>query len=250
MVEVPEILDLLKAGAHFGHQKSKWHPKMAPFIFGVRNGVRIIDLETTRKKLAEALDFLKQAASEGKIILFLGTKEQAKEIIKRHAEAAGCPYVKERWLGGMLTNHGEIQNLLRKYRRLKADQTSGALAKYTKQEQNKFNKEIIKLDKFLSGLAGLERRPDVIFIVDLKKEKTAVNEAKITGTIMVGIADTNVNPEGIAYPVPANDDATKSIDLLVGLASQAVLEGRAMAREKTETAPAVAPVVVPQPQAA
>ncbi|KKS53980.1 MAG: 30S ribosomal protein S2 [Candidatus Magasanikbacteria bacterium GW2011_GWA2_42_32] len=188
MLKIPDVLDLLKAGAHFGHKISKWHPKMAPFIFTERNQVHIINLEETQKKLQEALNFLRQSAAQNKIILFVGTKDQAQEIITRHAKDAGVPFVTNRWLGGLLTNFQEIQ--------------------------------------YLSGIESLERRPDVIFIIDLKKEKTALNEALLCKTKIVALCDTNVNPDKIDYPIPSNDDAIKTIELITGLAAEAVKEGK------------------------
>lgn len=229
MLQIPEILDLLKAGVHFGHQESRWHPKMAPFIFDSRNRVHIINLEETQKKLKEALDFVREAAASGKIILFVGTKEQAREIVKKYASECGAPYVSEHWLGGLLTNHHEVQTLLKKYRRLKKERETGELAKYTKKEQTRFAKDIVKMDKNLFGLEKLERRPDAVFIVDLKKEKTAFNEAALTKTKILALCDTNVNPEKVDYPIPANDDAVKAIELMVGLVAEAVKEGKARA---------------------
>lgn len=237
MPQVPELLELLKAGVHFGHQQSRWHPKMAPFLFGVRNGVHVIDLEQTQKRLATALAFLKQSAAEGKIILFVGTKDQAKEIVQKYATECEMPYVTERWLGGLLTNYTTIGALLKKFRKLKADQASGELAsKYTKSEVLKFSKYIVKMEKTLSGMVGLEKKPDVLFLVDIKKEKTALREAVLTGVKTVAFCDSNVNPEAIDYIIPANDDASKSIDLIVRLASEAVKEGKAQAHALTNAA--------------
>ncbi|HBW74379.1 MAG: 30S ribosomal protein S2 [Candidatus Magasanikbacteria bacterium GW2011_GWA2_45_39] len=237
MPQVPELLELLKAGVHFGHQQSRWHPKMAPFLFGVRNGVHVIDLEETQKKLALALAFLKQSAAEGKIILFVGTKDQAKEIVQKFAVACEMPYVSERWLGGLLTNYTTINALLKKFRKLKADQASGELAaKYTKSEVTKFGKYIQKMEKTLSGLVYLERKPDVLFLIDIKKEKTALREAIATGVKTVAFCDSNVNPEAIDYIIPANDDASKSIELITRLAAEAVKEGKAQAHQLTNAA--------------
>ncbi|MBI5230009.1 MAG: 30S ribosomal protein S2 [Candidatus Magasanikbacteria bacterium] len=237
MPQVPELLELLKAGVHFGHQQSRWHPKMAPFLFGVRNGVHVIDLEETQKKLAIALAFLKQSAAEGKIILFVGTKDQAKEIVQKYAIECEMPYVTERWLGGLLTNYTTIGALLKKFRKLKADQASGELAsKYTKSEVLKFSKYIVKMEKTLSGLVHLEHKPDVLFLVDIKKEKTALREAGMTGVKTVAFCDSNVNPEAIDYIIPANDDASKSIDIITRLAAEAVKEGKAQARQLTNAA--------------
>lgn len=237
MPQVPELLELLKAGVHFGHQQSRWHPKMAPYLFGVRNGVHVINLEETQKKLAIAFAFLKQSAAEGKIILFVGTKDQAKETVRKYAIECEMPYVTERWLGGLLTNYATIGALLKRFRKLKADQASGELAsKYTKSEVLKFSKYIVKMEKTLSGMVNLEKKPDVLFLVDIKKEKTALREAVLTGVKTVAFCDSNVNPEAIDYIIPANDDASKSIDLIVRLASEAVKEGKAQAHALTNAA--------------
>lgn len=248
MPQIPEILELMKAGVHFGHRESKWHPKMAPFIFGSRNEVHIINLEETQKKLKEALDFIREAAASGKGILFVGTKEQAKEIVKKYAIDCGAYYISEHWLGGLLTNHHEIQTLLKKYRRLKSERDSGELSKYTKKEQVHFAKEITKMDRNLLGVEKLERRPEVIFIVDLKKEKTAFNEAKLTKTKVVALCDTNVNPEGVDYPIPSNDDAVKTIELMVRLAAEAVKEGKSQISPITPTITATETNSSPKPE--
>ncbi len=240
MPQIPEPLELLKAGVHFGHQRSRWHPKMAPFLFGVRNGVHVIDMEITQKKLAEALAFLNQASAEGKVILFVGTKDQAKEIVSRYATECGMPYVSERWLGGLLTNYTTINALLKKFRKLKADQASGELAsKYTKSEVLKFGKYLQKMEKTLSGLVYLERKPDILFLIDIKKEKTALREALATGVTTVAVCDSNVNPEQINYIIPANDDATKSIELITHLVSQAIQEGKTQAQALSNAAATV-----------
>jgi small subunit ribosomal protein S2 len=238
MLKIPDVLELLKAGAHFGHKISKWHPKMAPFIFTERNQVHIINLEETQKKLQEALNFLRQSAAQNKIILFVGTKDQAQEIITRHAKDVGVPYVTNRWLGGLLTNFNEIHILIKKFRRLKTERDTGELGKYTKKEQIHIGKEIVKMEKYLSGIESLERRPDIIFIIDLKKEKTALNEALLCKTKIVALCDTNVNPDKIDYPIPSNDDAIKTIELITGLAAEAVKEGKNQAASVV-AAPAV-----------
>lgn len=226
--QIPSILDMLKAGVHFGHQSNKWHPKMAPFIFTQRNGVHIFDLEKTQAKLAEALEYLKNSAAQNRTFLFVGTKEQAKPIIKKYAEEAGVPFITERWMGGLLTNFDEIhQTLFKKYKKLKSLKETGEIAKYTKKEQIRLMKELDKMDQYLSSVEKMERRPDVIFIVDLKIEKTAFEEAQKTGIKIVAFCDTNTNPENVDYPIPANDDATNSIEMIMKLAAEAIKDGRA-----------------------
>ena len=222
---------MLQAGVHFGHRESRWHPKMKNFIFGSRNGIHIVDLEKTQAKLQEALDYVRDLTSRGGIILFLGTKRQAREIVKKYAEDCGMPYVSGRWLGGTLTNYGEVMNLVRHFNDLKAKQASGALAKYTKKEQSNFGKEIEDLENKVGGIKNIVRPPDAIFVVDIMKEKTAVAEAVTRKIPIVALTDTNVNPDLVAYPIPSNDDAVKTIELMTKLVAEAVKEGR-KAREQ------------------
>ncbi len=226
MPEIPTLLEMLKAGMHFGHQISKWHPKMAPYIFGARNGIHIINLEITAPKLKEALDFVKRIVQEGKTVLFLGTKDQAKEIIKKYAKECGMPYVTNRWLGGTFTNFETIKKLLKSYKDLEAKQATGELGKYTKKEQLNFQKKIEDLESIIGGIADLEKLPGAIFILDIKKEKTALNEAKKMNVPIVAVCDTNVNPESVDYVIPANDDAIKSIEMVARLIAEAVKEGK------------------------
>src|SRR3989339_1893461 len=239
--QIPSILDMLKAGVRFGHQSNKWHPKMAPFIFTQRNKVHIFDLEKTQAKLAEALEYLKNAAAQNRTFLIVSTKEQAKPIIKKYAEEAGVPYITEGWIGGLLTNFDEIhQTLFKKYKKLKGLKETGEITKYTKKEQIRLMKELDKMDRYLSSVEKMERKPDIIFIVDLKTEKTAFEEALKIGTKIVAICDTNINPEKIDYVIPANDDATHSIEMIVKLVAEAIKDGKALGAStasavKTET---------------
>ena len=229
MNKLPSIEEMLKAGMHFGHQTSKWHPKMEPFIFGSRNGVHIIDLIKAKKQLAEALEFMKKFAAEGKIILFVGTKMQAKKTLKKTAQVTGMPYICEKWLGGFLTNFAVVKKLMKKYKDLLADKNSGKLEKYTKKERLDFDREIAKLEMKVGGVAELTRLPDALFIWDLKMEKIAATEAKRKNIPIIAVCDTNTNPAGINYVIPANDDATKTIKLILKTVEEAILEGRASA---------------------
>lgn len=222
---------MLQAGVHFGHRESRWHPKMKPFIFGSRNGIHIVDLEKTLGKLDEALNYVRDLTARGGVILFLGTKRQARDIVKKYAEECGAPYISGRWLGGTLTNYGEVMNLVRHFNDLKAKQAAGALSKYTKKEQSNFAKEIEDLEEKVGGIKNVVRPPDAIFVIDLMKEKTAVAEAITRKIPIVALTDTNVNPEIVAYPIPSNDDAVKTIELMTKLVAEAVKEGRAL-REK------------------
>jgi small subunit ribosomal protein S2 len=226
-MKMPTILELLKAGVHFGHQKGRWHPKMKEYIFTERGGVHVIDLEKTVKKLEEATNFLRNTAQKGGVVLFIGTKKQGQAILKKHAESVGIPYITERWIGGLFTNFPQVGKLIKKYKKLREEKESGALAKYTKKEQVDFQKESDKLQRFVGGLGDMRRIPDAVFVLDAKKEKTAIVEARKKGVPVVGFCDTNINPELLDYPIPANDDAVKSIELITKLVAEAVSEGKA-----------------------
>lgn len=219
-------MDMLKAGMHFGHQKSRWHPKMKPYIFGVRNGVHILDLERTSEDLAKALEYATNLVATGKTILFVGTKRQAQAIVKAAAEDCGMPYLTERWIGGLLTNFDEAKRRLKKYKSLKLQIESGEIEKYTKKEQIDIKKSVEKMDRYLSGLTTVDKMPDALFIVDMRVSKTAVAEAERTNVPIIGICDTNVNPEQAAVVIPANDDAVNSIKIITNLMAEAVKEGK------------------------
>ncbi len=221
-----DILSLLKAGAHFGHQTSRWHPKMKPFIFTERQGVHIIDLEKTIDQLEEVLAQVTKMAAEGKVILFATTKPQAKDIVKAAAERCGMPYLIDRWLGGMLTNFPEMKKLIAKYNSLKEQQATGELEKYTKKEQLDISKKLEKMDTYLSGLVSIQKMPDVIFTPSVQREKTAMLEANRMGVTVVGVCDTNANPDRVDYVIAANDDAVRSIELMVNLVADAIVEGK------------------------
>lgn len=235
-MKIPSLLEMLQAGVHFGHQVSRWHPKMKPYIFGERNGVHIINLEETQKQLEETLAAVKNIAAEGKNILFITTKPQAREIVKNAAIACGMPYLVDRWVGGLITNFVEIKKLLKRYITLKEQQASGELEKYTKKEQLDIARDLEKKDAVLGGLTSLERMPDVLFIPAMQREKTAVAEALRMRIPIVGVCDTNANPNHADYVISANDDAVKSIDMIVGLVADAVKDGRAeWEKKKLET---------------
>lgn len=223
---IPSLVEMLKSGVHFGHQTSRWHPKMKKYIFTNRNGLHIIDLQKTQKELQITLDAVKQMTSEGKQILFATTKPQAKEIMRKAAIDAGMPYIVNRWIGGMLTNFPEIKKLLDNYISLKEQQASGELEKYTKKEQLDIAKDLEKKDQTISGLTSLKKIPDAIFVASLQGEKTALIEANKKHVTVIGIADTNANPTKANYVIPANDDAIKSIEMMVTAVAQAAKEGR------------------------
>lgn len=225
-MQLPTIKQMIEAGMHFGHQVSRRHPKMEPYIFGTRKGINIINLEITQKKLEEALSFVKDLVADGKNILFVGTKKQSSSVIEKYAKECEMPYVSTRWLGGTLTNFSSILNLVKKYNELKEKKEKGELEKYTKKEQGKFKKEIKKMEELVEGISKLTKIPDVLFIADLKKDKTALVEAKKKGVPVVAICDTNVNPKDVKYPIPANDDSLGSVEMIVSLVAEAVKEGK------------------------
>lgn len=234
MPKLPTLLELLKAGVHFGHKTSNWHPCMKPFIFGSRSGVHIVDLEQTLEKLGQALDYAKKLAAEGKVILFVGTKDQGKAILKKKALECGMPYIDQRWLGGTFTNFSTIKGVTSKLVNLKAKRDKGELEKYTKKEQLAFDREIEKLEKNVGGIQNMKKLPDAVFILDLKKEKTARKEAENKKIPIIAICDTNINPKGIDHCIPGNDDAVKAIEIFLDFFAQAINEGKAEAGSKDE----------------
>lgn len=225
-MQIPSVVELLQAGVHFGHQKSRWHPKMKPYIFAERGGVYIIDLEKTAVKLEQATTFVTELVAKGGTVLFVGTKKQGQKIIEKYAKEVGMPYIIERWVGGLFTNFNNVGKLIKKHQELKAKLESGELKKYTKKEQVEFGKEIERLNKMVGGLAGVERIPDAIFVLDVKREKTAVTEARKRNIPVIGFADVNINPQQLDYPIPANDDAINSIELITRTIAQAVSAGK------------------------
>ena len=224
-MKIPTLLELLEAGVHFGHRYSKWHPKMAPYIYTTKNTVHIIDLEKTVEKLKEALEFLKDLVKKDGKVLFVGLKPTIEKIIKEKAEEAKMPYVTERWLGGTLTNFSIIKKLIEKLEKFEKDKAAGEFSKYTKKEQLEFDREIERLLKMIGGIRSLKKNPDALFIVDCKKAKTAIREAKRMKIPVVALVDTNVNPEDANWPIPANDDSIKSVKMITGLVVEAIKEG-------------------------
>jgi len=226
MINVPKIEDMLKAGMHFGHRTNRWHPKMKPFIFTSKNGVYIINLKKTQEKLSEALEFISRMVAEGKNILFIGTKSQVAGPLKKMAVETNQAYVVGKWLGGYLTNFAMVKRSVKKYLDLVEKRETGKLDKYTKKERLNFDREIKKLEERVGGVSALTKLPDVLFVWDLKEEETAVKEAIQKNIPIIAVCDTNVNPEQANYPIPANDDSTKTIDLILESIRQAVLEGQ------------------------
>ena len=223
---VVAMKQLLEAGVHFGHQTRRWDPKMAEYIFQARNGIHIIDLQKTSKKIDEAYAFLKEQAEEGKTVLFVGTKKQAQECVKEAAEKSGMYYIDQRWLGGMLTNFDTIRTRVQRLKDLEKMQEDGTFDVLPKKEVILLKKEMEKLERNLGGIKNMEEIPGVIFLVDPKKEHIAILEAKKLGIPVIGLVDTNCNPEEVDYAIPGNDDAIRAVKLITDVMANAIIEGR------------------------
>ncbi|HKY74050.1 MAG TPA: 30S ribosomal protein S2 [Patescibacteria group bacterium] len=221
-----DVKDMLEAGCHFGHQAQRWSPKMKPYIYSEKNGVHIFDLFKTSQKLDEACQFVYNLAKEGKTMVFVATKRQAQDIVREEAVAAGAPYIVIRWLGGTLTNWDQIKKSLDKMKKLKKDREEGKLEMYTKKERVLIDKDISRLERFFGGVESITAIPDALFLVDIHKEENALHEATTKGVPMVAIVDSNCDPTRVTYPIPANDDAVRSIKLLVHAVAMAYREGR------------------------
>ncbi len=235
-MSVVSMKQLLEAGVHFGHQTRRWNPKMAEYIFTERNGIYIIDLQKTVKKFEEAYMFIREIAADGGEVLFVGTKKQAQDSVKEEAVRCGMPYVNARWLGGMLTNFNTIQKRIKRLAQLKGMEADGTFDLLPKKEVIKLNLEIEKLEKFMGGITEMKKQPAAMFIVDPRKERIAVLEAKKLGIPIVAIVDTNCDPDEVDYVIPGNDDAIRAVKLIAGAMADAVIEGR----QGEQTAPEAA----------
>lgn len=235
------LKDLLEAGCHFGHQSRRWNPAMNTYIYGEKDGVHIFDLARTKSGLDSAREVISRISNEGGKVLFVGTKRQAAELLKSEAERVGMPYVTERWMGGMLTNFGQIGKSVFKLKDLKEKRAKGELKKYTKREQLLIDREILKLEKFFAGVIAMDKLPEALFVVDSRREDVAVREARRMGIPVIAMVDTNCDPTLVDYVIPVNDDAEKSIEIIVKAVSDAVkpqpaaAAPKASAEEKTET---------------
>ncbi len=225
-MSVISMKQLLEAGVHFGHQTRRWNPKMAEFIFTERNGIYIIDLQKTVKKMEEAYNFIKELSSEGKKILFVGTKKQAQESIEKEAKRCGMYYVNQRWLGGMLTNYKTIRKRIERLLELEKMEENGTFDILPKKEVLQLKHEKEKLEKFLNGIKTMNGLPDAIYVVDPRKERIALKEAEVLGIPIVSIVDTNCDPDEIDYVIPGNDDAIRAVKLITSKIADAVIEGR------------------------
>lgn len=221
------VKELLDAGVHFGHQTKRWNPKMKPFIFDARNGIHIIDLSKTEAQLHAALEFLTNTVRKGGKILFVGTKKQAQNCVKEVAKETGQMFVTERWLGGTLTNHATVKTSIKRLKEIEKMEADGGINDYVKQEQAVIKREGARLNKYFDGLRDLDKMPAAMFIVDVKREHNAVAEAKTLGIPVVALVDTNCDPEDAQYPIAANDDAIRSVRLLLAAVSQTITQARA-----------------------
>ena len=233
MVKV-SLEELLNSGAHFGHQTKRWNPKMEEYLYGSENGVHIFDLTKTKPLLEEALEFLSKAYSEGKTILLLGTKKQIKDKVAEVGEALHIPFVNERWLGGTISNFSQMQKSLKKMEEMKVNMADGNYNKFTKKERLLIDREITRLERFFGGIKDLQKVPDVLFVVDTKRESGAVYEANAAKVKVVGIVDSNSDPDLVDYPIPMNDDASKAVEYVLDLVKGAIEEGKGK-KEKVKT---------------
>ena len=223
-----DLKELLEAGCHFGHQARRWNPKMAPYIYTTRDGVSIFDLAITAERLADAMEYVKDLVKEGKVIVFVGTKRQAQDIVREEATKVGAPFIAVRWLGGTLTNWEEISKRIRRFLDMKDKREKGEYKSYTKKEQVLIDKEISKLERFLGGIAHLTKTPDALFVVDTHKESVVMHEAFVRGVPVVGMVDSNADPDNIFKVIPANDDAIRSVKLIVAKIAEAYADGAAL----------------------
>ena len=231
MSSIISMKALLESGVHFGHRTNKWNPYMRPYIFTERNGIHIIDLQQTVKLLNTAYNLVRDTVAQGGVIMFIGTKRQAQETITEEAIRCGMPYVTERWLGGMLTNWSTMYNRIQELDRLQKLQETGEINRLTKKEGLLIRREIKKLEARLSGVKNMKRTPDLVFVVDVVREHTAVHEANLKGIPVIALLDTNCDPRSVDYVIPSNDDAIRAIKLLVGKIADAVIEGKTMVKE-------------------
>ena len=233
---VASMIELLEAGVHFGHQTQRWNPKMKPYIYGARNGIYVIDLRKTTDLLDEAYALVRDYAAKGKNILFVGTKKQAAEVVAEEAKRSGAYFINRRWLGGMLTNFETIRGRVNKLKEMEEFISNGYVDKLPKKEVAQLNRQLSKLSKTLGGIKDMRGLPDLIFIVDQKKEDIAIKEANKLGIPVICLADTNANPDGINYIIPGNDDAIRSIKLITSKLADAVLEGKQLRENKANEA--------------
>jgi len=240
------VKEILEAGVHFGHRTSRWNPKMRPYIYGRRNQIHIIDLKETVRGLLRAKKYLNRVASQGSLILFVGTKRQAAASVQEAAEKAGMPYCTERWLGGTLTNFRTVRSRLQRLEELEALETSGELSTYSKKQQSRLMRELKKIKRNLEGIRHMNRLPEAIVLVDPNKEHNCVHEAKVLGITVVGLLDTDCDPDDVDLPIPGNDDSIRSIKLIMNQIAEAIAAGKATVPQTPEAKdPAEEPKAIP-----
>ena len=244
MSQVILMKNLLEAGVHFGHQTRRWNPKMSRFIFTERNGIYIIDLQKTVKQIEQAYDFVRDIVADGGRVLFVGTKKQAQEAVETEAKRSGQFYVSHRWLGGMLTNYKTIRKRIERLKKLELMEEDGTFQRLPKKEVIKLRREAEKLEKFLGGIKEMDKLPNVLFVIDPKNEKIAVNEAKILGIPVIGVVDTNCDPDEVDIAIPGNDDAIRAVKLLTGTIANAIVEAKQGEQVETEEEAIVEEAVV------
>jgi len=244
MSQVILMKNLLEAGVHFGHQTRRWNPKMSRFIFTERNGIYIIDLQKTVKQIEQAYDFVREIVADGGRVLFVGTKKQAQEAVETEAKRSGQFYVSHRWLGGMLTNYKTIRKRIERLKKLELMEEDGTFQRLPKKEVIKLRREAEKLEKFLGGIKEMDKLPNVLFVIDPKNEKIAVNEAKILGIPVIGVVDTNCDPDEVDIAIPGNDDAIRAVKLLTGTIANAIVEAKQGEQVETEEEAIVEEAVV------
>ncbi|MBI4059374.1 30S ribosomal protein S2 [Candidatus Microgenomates bacterium] len=233
---VPQILEeLLEVGAHFGHRADRWNPKIASYLFGIQDGIHIFDLEKTHTLLTTALAELKNRASLGQTILFVGTKPQAQEVIKKVSGMVGMPYIEKRWIGGLFTNWDHIKKSVEKLAKMKTEREAGEYKQFTKREQLLLDREISKLERIFGGIAGLTKLPDILVIVDVNREMTAVLEAKRLNVPIVAIVDSNADPNLVDFPIPANDDSIKAVEYIINKLGEAIAQGQKSEARSTKS---------------
>lgn len=244
MSQVILMKNLLEAGVHFGHQTRRWNPKMSKFIFTERNGIYIIDLQKTVKQIEQAYDFVREIVADGGRVLFVGTKKQAQEAVETEAKRSGQFYVSHRWLGGMLTNYKTIRKRIERLKKLELMEEDGTFQRLPKKEVIKLRREAEKLEKFLGGIKEMDKLPNVLFVIDPKNEKIAVNEARILGIPVIGVVDTNCDPDEVDIAIPGNDDAIRAVKLLTGTIANAIVEAKQGEQVEAEETEAVVEEVV------
>jgi small subunit ribosomal protein S2 len=223
--------ELMDAGAHFGHQTRRWNPKMEEYLYGSENGVHIFDLTKVKPLIEEALEFLTRSVKEGKTVLILGTKKQIKDKVAEVAEKIGAPYINERWLGGIISNFPQMQRSIKKMEEMKENMATGFYNKYTKKERLLIDREIARLERFFGVIKTLKNIPDVLFVIDTKREVGAVHEANVRKVPVVGIVDSNSDPDMVDYPIPMNDDASKTLEYILNLVGEAIEQGKSVKKD-------------------